>query len=152
MIRTDAEYRRALKQLEQDAATVKVQREHLESIGITGEQLERAMQPMVSFREQLKEEVEAYEHMKRGELGTLSSLTGIGRWLIGARIARGLSQKDLAERLGVSESQVSRDERNEYYGITVDRAQRIMEALGIRFKAEAENPLTGEYTPELEYA
>lgn len=152
MIRTDAEHHRALEQLEQDAATIKTQREHLESIGITGEQLERAMQPMISFREQLKEEVETYEHMKRGELGTLSSLTGIGRWLIGARIARGLSQKELADRLDVSESQVSRDERNEYYGITVDRAQRIMEALGIRFKAEAENPLTGEYSPELEYA
>ena len=151
MIRTDAEHRRALEQLEQDAATIKAQHEHLESIGITGEQLERAMQPMISFREQLKEEVETYEHMKRGELGTLSSLTGIGRWLIGARIARGLSQKELADRLSVSESQVSRDERNEYYGITVDRAQRIMEALGIRFKAEAENPL-GEHSPELEYA
>jgi hypothetical protein len=30
----------------------------------------------------------------------------------------------------VSEAQVSRDERNEYHGVTVDRAQRILEALG----------------------
>ncbi len=152
MIRTDAEHHRALAQLEQDAATIKAQRQHLESIGITGEQLERAMQPMISFREQLKEEVETYEQMKRGELGAISSLTGIGRWLIGARIALGLSQKELAERLNVSESQVSRDERNEYHAITVDRAQRIMDALGVRFKAEAENPLTAERSPELEFA
>ena len=152
MIRTDSDYHRALEQLEQDAATIKAQRNHLESIGITGEQLQRAMEPTISFREQLKEEVETYEHMKRGELGALSSLTGIGGWLIGARIALGLSQRELAERLGVSESQVSRDERNEYHAITVDRAQRIMDALGIRFKAEAENPLTSDHSPELEFA
>lgn len=152
MIRTDAEYRKASDQLERESATLKKQREHLESIGITGEQLDRAIEPLVSFLEQLKEEVLTYEQMKRGELGTLSSLTGIGRWLIGARIARGLSQKDLAERLEISESQVSRDERNEYYGITVERAQRIMDALGIRFTADAENPLDAEYRPEFEYA
>ncbi len=46
------------------------------------------------------------------------------------RIANGLSQKELAERLGVSEAQVSRDERNEYHGITVDRAQRVLDAMG----------------------
>jgi len=37
----------------------------------------------------------------------------------------------LAERLGVHESQVSRDERNEYNGVTVERADRILEALGV---------------------
>lgn len=147
MIRTEAEYRNALERLEQDAAAIETQRAHLERIGITGDQLERAMQPVVSFHEHLKDDVEVYEHMKRGDLGPLSSLTSVGRWLIGARIAHGLSQKALADRLGVSESQVSRDERNEYYGVTVDRAQRIMEALGIRFRAEAENPLVAEHTP-----
>ncbi len=50
--------------------------------------------------------------------------------LIAARIANGLSQRELAERLGVSEAQVSRDERNEYHGITVERAQRILDTLG----------------------
>jgi len=34
--------------------------------------------------------------------------------LAALRIARGVSQRDLAGRLGVHESQVSRDKRNEY--------------------------------------
>lgn len=55
------------------------------------------MQSMVSFHKQLKDEGQTYEQMKRGDLGTLSSLTSIGRWLIGARIARGMTQKELAE-------------------------------------------------------
>ena len=46
-----------------------------------------------------------------------------------ARIANGLTQKELAKRLGVSAAQVSKDERNEYHGITVERAQRILDAL-----------------------
>jgi transcriptional regulator with XRE-family HTH domain len=57
-------------------------------------------------------------------------LTGLGRTLIGLRIALGISQKVLAEKLGVSESQVSKDERNEYHGVTVEKAQRVLDVLG----------------------
>ena len=46
----------------------------------------------------------------------LSRLTAIGRLLTALRIAGGLAQRELAQRLGVDESQVSRDERNEYFG------------------------------------
>jgi transcriptional regulator with XRE-family HTH domain len=40
-----------------------------------------------------------------------------------------MTQKELAERLGVSESAISRDECNDYHGISVERAQRILDAL-----------------------
>lgn len=147
MIRTDTEYRRALDRLREEAETLRVQRDHLDGLGLTSEEVDRAMQPMISFHAQLEEEVDAYTRMRRGDLGPLRSLTAIGRWLVGARIARGLSQAELAERLDVDPSQVSRDERNDYRGITVDRAQRIMEALGVRFTAEAESLLaTDEIT------
>ena len=42
--------------------------------------------------------------------------------LIALWIAKGLTQRELAERLEVSEMQVSRDERNEYYGVTRAKA------------------------------
>lgn len=144
MIRTDTEYRRALQRLKEEAETIRAQRNHLADLGLSGDELERAMQPMLSFHAQLEEEVDAYDMMKRGDLGPLQSLTAIGRWLVGARIARGLSQNELAERLGVDASQVSRDERNDYRGITVDRAQRIMEALRVRFTARAESLLESD--------
>ena len=144
MICTDAEYRHALQRLAQEDETLRAQREHLVDLDLSDEEAERAMQPLLSFRAQLAEEVEAYTQMKRGDLGPLQSLTAIGRWLVGARIARGLSQAALAERLGVHESQVSRDERNDYRGVTAERAQRILEALGVRFTAEAESLLEGD--------
>jgi transcriptional regulator with XRE-family HTH domain len=64
----------------------------------------------------------------------------IGRLLIATRIAQGLTQRELAERLGVSESLVSRDERNEYHGITVERAQRILDALHETVTTRVEEP------------
>ncbi len=50
----------------------------------------------------------------------------------------GLSQRELAEKLGVHESQVSHDERNEYYGITIERATRILDALGVKIRTRLE--------------
>jgi transcriptional regulator with XRE-family HTH domain len=58
--------------------------------------------------------------------------------LISLRIAQGISQRDLSKRLGVHESQVSRDERNEYFGITLERAIRILDALNVRLRTRVE--------------
>lgn len=80
---------------------------------------------MDSFSLQLAEEVESYERLKRGQFSEIENLHGLGRLLIGLRIARNLSQRELADKLGVHESQVSRDERNEYHGVTVRRAAAI---------------------------
>ncbi len=98
--------------------------------------------PMESFHLQLKEEVESYERLKRGEFEELENLRGFGHLLISLRIAQGMSQRELAKRLNVHESQVSRDERNEYFGITLERAVKILDALNVRLhtKVEIEPP------------
>ena len=62
-----------------------------------------------------------------GTIRPLPALARIGLSLIALRIANGLTQRQLAERLGVNEAQVSKDE---YHGISVDRAQRIIDAMG----------------------
>jgi DNA-binding Xre family transcriptional regulator len=64
-----------------------------------------------------------------------SDLRSVGHLLITSRIAQGISQRELARRLGVHESQVSRDERNEYFGITLERAAelaKILDVLNVR--------------------
>ena len=129
MIRTQAEYESARERLTQDLAVMAAQRERLAELGLAPQEVDRAMEPAQSFHAQLAEEVEAFERMKRGDLQPIENLQEIGRILIGLRIARSLTQRQLADRLRVSESQVSRDERNDYHGITVERAQRIINAL-----------------------
>jgi hypothetical protein len=90
------------------------------------EEVRRAMEPMLSFRTQLEEEVEWYERVCRRDFGVICDLSAVGTLLIALRIANGLSQRELAKKLGGSEAQVSRDQRNEYHRITVDRAQRVL--------------------------
>lgn len=142
MIRSEKEYQKAVERIEEEQKVINRQRAHFDKLDYKGEQLERLMQPLYSFHNQLKEEVEAYEGIKRGDFGTLREFTNIGRWLIGVRINLGMSQKEFAEELGVSEAQVSRDEINEYHGITVEKAQRILETFNVRFKAEIDEPLS----------
>ena len=107
------------------------------------------MEPLVSFQEQLVEEVRVYERLKRGDLGDLTNLHGIGRLLVHLRIAVGMSQRELAEKLNVHESQVSRDERNEYHGVTLERASKIMDAIGlpVRTRVVARNELRARWSP-----
>jgi len=56
------------------------------------------------------------------------------------RITHRLTHRELPERLAVRESLVSRDERNEYHGITVERAQRIPDALNETLTAHVDEP------------
>jgi transcriptional regulator with XRE-family HTH domain len=72
--------------------------------------------------------------LKRGEFEELDNLRGVGHLLITSRSAQGISQRELARRLGVHETQVSREERNEYFGITLERAAKILEALNVRLR------------------
>lgn len=130
MIRNDREYQEAQRRLKDDQDFIAAQRRALEDLALTAEGIERAMQPALSFHAQLVEEVEWYERVCRRDFETIHSLNAIGRLLIAARIANGLTQQGLAERLGVSAAQVSRDERNDYHGITVERAQLILDRLG----------------------
>lgn len=142
MIRTESEYQRTLEQLEEGREQFEAQRRQLAESGLDGEALEQALHPLLSFRAQLVEEVEAFEKLKRGDLGTIESLESLGRWLVGARIAQGWSQKELAERLDVSEAQVSRDERNEYHNVSTEKAQRILNVLGVQFRLEGDAPFS----------
>ena len=130
MIRNDAEYQEAVERLKAEGQRLRQQEKQLKELDLAKEEIKRVLDPVRSFQEQLKEEVQSYERLKRGEFDEVRNFEGMGRLFVALRIAQGMTQRELAERLGVHESQVSRDERNEYHGITVDRAGRLLEALG----------------------
>ena len=134
MIRNENEYREAVTRLGEEQKRIEAQKAELEKMGLSPADVKRAIDPIQSFHLQLQEEVESYQRLKRGEFDEIWNLQGLGQLLISARIARGLTQRQLAEKLGVNESQVSRDERNEYHGVTLDRAARILEVLGVELR------------------
>lgn len=138
MIRHEKEYREAVERIRQEKDRLARQEAELKALGLGPAEIKRALDPMRSFHQQLEEEAASYERLKRGEFDEIQNLRGLGQLLVSLRIARGLTQRQLAEKLGVHETQVSRDERNEYHGITLERAARILEALGVEVRSRVE--------------
>lgn len=136
MIKTESAYKKALEKLREEKEFILIQKRTLEEMGLTDEQVEKALQPSITFHEHLKEKVIYYERVRRGEFEPIINLHNLGKTLIAYRIYLGLSQQELADRLGVSPSQISRDERNEYFGATVERIQEVMEAMQLTSKTE----------------
>jgi transcriptional regulator with XRE-family HTH domain len=87
-----------------------------------------------SEAEELRRQLHEYERLRSGEVTTrsLRSLTDLPRALIEARIAGHVTQKELAERLGLAEQQIQRWETTNYAGVGVERMQSVADALGAR--------------------
>lgn len=89
---------------------------------------------MASEAEVLRAQIERYEQLRDGHITgrESTSLRELPIALIEARIAAQLTQRDLAQRLGVAEQQIQRWEANNYTGVNLERLQGIADALGIR--------------------
>ena len=66
----------------------------------------------------LKQEIAEYEELKSGQIEKiqLKSLADLPIALIKARISSGMTQKDLAKKIGTQEQQIQRYEANHYQG------------------------------------
>jgi len=129
MIRNEREYQTALKKIAEEQERMAKSITKLKKKGFTPAQIRELQSPIVSFSEQLKEEVHEYEKLMRGDIGTYNTFTNIGKMLIALRVSKRISQKELAKRLNVTEAQVSRDERNEYFGATTRKLDGVLIAL-----------------------
>ena len=61
-----------------------------------------------------------------------TSFDALPRALIRARIATGLSQRDLAEKLGLKEELIQHYEESLYASVSVTRLKEVIAALGVR--------------------
>jgi DNA-binding Xre family transcriptional regulator len=136
MIKTEKEFLEAKKRLAEEEKILEIQRVKLKKAKLSKNQIKLAIDPLASFMLQLKEEINEYEKLKKGDFGDLTNLYGIGRTLVALRIYKGMKQGELAQKLGVAVSQVSRDESNEYHGAAVEKIQRILDALGVTLKTK----------------
>ncbi len=87
-----------------------------------------------AHKEQLEAQVAAYDAAKQGNYSSLldRASTNSGVSLIVARIARGLTQKELARRLGLKEQQIQRYEADRYNSISHSNFERVASALGAK--------------------
>lgn len=84
----------------------------------------------------LREDLERYEALKAGKVKKrrVQSLRELPVLLIEGRIAAGLTQRQLAERLGLPEQQIQRYESTMYSGVSLDRLQDVADALGLEIE------------------
>lgn len=84
--------------------------------------------------EELREQLAEYDALRRGHIAVLEldSLENLPTALIQGRIAAGLTQKELATRLGLKEQQIQRYEATRYAGASLSRIQTVENALGLK--------------------
>lgn len=61
----------------------------------------------------------------------MTSISSLGEALVAARVALGMSQRELAERLGVHQQQIARWEKERYACVSLSRLSRVADVLGV---------------------
>ena len=92
----------------------------------------------------LRRDVADYETLRSGRQPVLEvdSFEEFPDALVRARIAVGLSQKELAERLGLKEQQIQKYEATSYSAASHARMTEVVNALGLRVRKEVFLPVT----------
>ena len=92
--------------------------------------------------EEFKEDLSEYDQLHQNTIDRLDLITfeTLPQALVKARIARGLTQEKLAERLNVKPQQVQRDEATLYAGASFSKLLAVQKALNVEFKGEMTLP------------
>lgn len=140
MIKNEREYRISKSWADKFQASLEASKSRKAKNSNDAERLRIRIAGTESQLQELLEEIQAYEALKQGKAQTFLAhdLSELPDVLIKARIARGLTHKDLAEKLGVSEKQVQRDEAKAYATAGFHRLIGIAETLGVRLEIKAE--------------
>jgi HTH-type transcriptional regulator/antitoxin HigA len=87
-----------------------------------------------SMIRQLEDELREYDELKSGVLNLpqVERLSQIAPFIARIRIAKGVSQAELARRLGVSKQVISRYEESDYQTVAIARLEEILDAIGIK--------------------
>lgn len=133
MIKNERQYRITRKQADRFTHA-------LDSLGRRSSRSGKEVHPRIAraqeeaLRSQLADleaQLREYESLKAGnfEIDDLHVVAELPTALIKARIAQGLSQKDLAERLDLKEQQIQRYEATDYGSASLNRIREVVSAL-----------------------
>lgn len=87
----------------------------------------------------LQGELAEYATLRSGKrkVVTLESLEELPKTLIQARIAAGLSQEELAAKLGLKPQQIQRYEATKYQSASLERVHAVARVLGVKLRHPA---------------
>ena len=132
MIKNEKEYRvtKAAAQKFQDALTNFDDRPEAHP-GIDPRFIPKMRESMESEREILSDDLKVYEQLQRRRRNKLkvTELRSLPLELIRARISAGLSEADLAQRLGLKPQQIQRYEEHDYETASFARILEIAQAI-----------------------
>ena len=88
--------------------------------------------------DELRNQIVNYERLQSGQSDVIvvDSFDELPQALVKARIALRLSQKDLADRLGMKEQQIQRYESTDYQSASMSRLHDVVQALGVSVRLE----------------
>ncbi len=129
MIKSDAQRERTLVQIEGfQKALAQAEKQ------TSGKRAAAVHASYESMIRQLEDEIHEYDQLKAGEfkLPRVDRLDQIAPSIVKLRIAKGVSQTELARRLGVSKQVISRYEESDYQTVAIARLQEILDAIGVK--------------------
>ena len=129
MIKSDAQRERTATQIEGFRQALAISEREM-----TGRRAAAVRGSYEGMIRQLEDEVREYDALKSGGLNlpNVERLDQIAPFVAKIRIARGVSQTELARRLAVSKQVISRYEESEYQTVSIGRLQEILDAIGIK--------------------
>jgi len=129
-VRSARQYKDSLKHFTEQKRRIKEYSDQLiQQTGLSRDAVENTLAPLHFYLDEIEQEITIYEKAIDRNIKGSIKLNELGKYLVGIRIQKRLSQRELARRIGVHESQISREERNDYSGLTINKAQKVLKAL-----------------------
>ncbi len=133
MIRNEREYRITKAQAKKfEQALAQIPKESSTKKGVHPRLAQAQKDAMQSQLDSLRTQIKDYERLRRrgGKALDVTSIEKLPQSLIRARIAAGLTQKELATRIGIKEQQVQRYEATNYASASLARVLQVARILG----------------------
>ena len=141
MIKNERQYRITRTQAERFVRTLEGLRNRPEGADGVHPMIAQAQVDAVSSQlADLEAELREYEAIREGrfEMEALRVVVDLPELLIKARIAQGLTQRELADRLGLKEQQIQRYEATDYATAKWSRIREVAGALSMELSGSAQ--------------
>ena len=141
MIKNERQYRITRTQAERFARTLEGLRSRPEGADGVHPMIAQAQVDAVGSQlADMEAELREYEAVKEGrfEVEALRVVADLPGLLIKARIAQGLTQRELANRLGLKEQQIQRYEATDYATAKWSRIREVADALSMELRGTVE--------------